>query len=236
MSGTSDHTENVIEPFYYYRCNECGTIFRSDIPPSLKEQHQYGSTLKALLLSLTNTVNASMNKAASFIAGITGGRLTPCEGYVAKLQRKAAKALVPFRSALKQVLITRKLVYWDDTVIFILTKRACFRFYGDERIAYYTAHEHKDLQSLEDDDVLRQLEHYIKVMHDHNTVNYNWRFCFVNIECNQHLQRDCQKNTDDTHHTWTIELKELISITIRKRNDAIKPEFECFSLKKRWEA
>ncbi|MCP6082823.1 hypothetical protein NL341_27880, partial [Klebsiella pneumoniae] len=69
--------------FYYYRCNECGTIFRSDIPPSLKEQHQYGSTLKALLLSLTNTVNASMNKAASFIAGITGGRLTPCEGYVA---------------------------------------------------------------------------------------------------------------------------------------------------------
>lgn len=61
--------------FYYYRCNECGTIFRSDIPPSLKEQHQYGSTLKALLLSLTNTVNASMNKAASFIAGITGGGL-----------------------------------------------------------------------------------------------------------------------------------------------------------------
>ena len=214
--------------FYYYRCNECGTIFRSDIPPSLKEQHQYGSTLKALLLSLTNTVNASMNKAASFIAGITGGRLTPCEGYVAKLQRKAAKALVPFRSALKQVLITRKLVYWDDTVIFILTKRACFRFYGDERIAYYTAHEHKDLQSLEDDDVLRQLEHYIKVMHDHNTVNYNWRFCFVNIECNQHLQRDCQKNTDDTHHTWTIELKELISITIRKRNDAIKRGEKAF--------
>ena len=208
--------------FYYYRCNECGTIFRSDIPPSLKEQHQYGSTLKALLLSLTNAVNASMNKAASFLAGITGGRLTPCEGYVAKLQRKAAKALVQFRAALKQVLITRKIVYWDDTVIFILTKRACFRFYGDERIAYFTAHEHKDLQSLEDDDILGQLASHIKAMHDHNTVNYNWRFCFVNIECNQHLQRDCQKNADDTHHVWSLELKELISIPIRKRNDALK--------------
>ena len=45
--------------FYYYRCNKCGTVFRSNIPPRLKEQHQYGSTLKALLLSLTNTTNAS---------------------------------------------------------------------------------------------------------------------------------------------------------------------------------
>ena len=44
-----------------------------------------------------------------------------------------------FRSDLKHVLVTRKIIYWDDTVIFILTKRACFRFYGDERIAYYTA-------------------------------------------------------------------------------------------------
>ena len=50
----------------------------------------------------------------------------------------------------------------------------------------------------------------------------------MNIECNQHLQRDCQKNTDDTHHTWTIELKELISITIRKRNDAIKRGEKAF--------
>ena len=57
--------------FFYYRCNDCGSVIRSDIPPSLKEQHQYGSSLKAILLSLTNTANAAMNKAAMFLAGIT---------------------------------------------------------------------------------------------------------------------------------------------------------------------
>ena len=159
--------------FFYYECNNCGTVFRSQIPPSLKEKVQCGSGLQAFALSLTNTVNAAMNKASMFLAGITGGELTPCEGYIAKLQARAAKGLRQFREDLKLVLITRKIVYWDDTIIFILAKRACFRFYGDEFIAYYTAHAHKDKESLDDDNVLNLLTSATKAMHDHNTVNYN---------------------------------------------------------------
>jgi hypothetical protein len=69
-----------------------------------------------------------MNKTSIFLTGITGGELTPCEGYVAKLQVRAAKNLVQFREDLKLVLVNRNIVYWDDTVIMILAKRACFRF------------------------------------------------------------------------------------------------------------
>lgn len=207
--------------FYYYECNNCGTVFRSQIPPQLKEKAQYGSQLQALALSLTNTVNAAMNKVSMFLSGITGGELTPCEGYVAKLQTRAAKGLQKFREDLKLVLITRRIVYWDDTVIMILTQRACFRFYGDETIAYYTAHSSKDMESLDDDNVLNLLTSDTKTMHDHNTVNYNKKYSFENIECNQHLQRDCQKNSDDTCHKWSDNLKKHISNTIKDRNDAI---------------
>lgn len=207
--------------FFYYECNTCGTVFRSQIPPNLKEKAQYGSGLQALCLSLTNTVNAAMNKASMFLAGITGGELTPCEGYVAKLQARAANGLRQFREDLKLLLIKRKIVYWDDTVIMILAARACFRFYGDETIAYYTAHAHKDMESLDDDNVLNLLSSETKIMHDHNTVNYNEKYCFENIECSQHLQRDCQKNSDDTCHKWSVNLKELISLTIKDRKDAI---------------
>lgn len=206
--------------FFCYECNNCGTVFRSQIPPALKEKAQYGSELQALALSLTNTVNASMNKVSMFLDGITGGELTPCEGYVAKLQARAAKGLRAFREDLKLLLITRKIVYWDDTVIMILTERACFRFYGDETIAYYTAHAHKDMESLDDDNVLNLLTGDTKSMHDHNTVNYNEKYSFENIECSQHLQRDCQKNSDDTCHKWSTTLKELISSTIKDRNEA----------------
>lgn len=226
---TSQTQINKNKVVYYYECNNCGTIFRSQIPPGLKEKAQYGSGLQALALSLTNTVNAAMNKASMFLAGITGGELTPCDGYIAKLQARAANGLRQFREDLKLVLITRKIVYWDDTVIFILTQRACFRFYGDESIAYYTAHAHKDMEGLDDDNVLNLLTSDTKAMHDHNTVNYNDKYSFENIECNQHLQRDCQKNTDDTCHQWSDDLKKLISATIKDRNVSIAQGEESFS-------
>lgn len=215
--------------FFYYECSNCGSVFRSQIPPSLKEKAQYGSGLQAFALSLTNTVNASMNKVSMFLNGITGGELSPCEGYVAKLQARAAKGLRQFREDLKLVLITRKIIYWDDTVIMILAQRACFRFYGDETIAYYTAHAHKDMESLDGDNVLNLLTSGTKAMHDHNTVNYNAKYSFENIECNQHLQRDCQKNSDDTCHKWSDKLKEHISKTIKERKDAIDNGDESFN-------
>lgn len=204
--------------FYYYECLDCGTVFRSIYPPNLRGDVQYGSGVQAVILSLTNTVNAAMNKTAMFLHGMTDGELSPCEGYVAKLQKRAAKGLVQFRSDLKKLLVTMRVVYWDDTVVMILTKRGCFRFYGDEKIAYYTAHEKKDMNGIDEDGVLELLTPDTYVMHDHNTLNYNKKFHFKNIECDQHLERDLQKNSDDTQHKWSDNAKELIGRAIKDRD------------------
>ncbi len=186
--------------YYYYRCLDCGTQFRSVVEPRLKEKCQYGSMVQAVALSLMDTVNAPVNKTAMFLSGLTAGELEPCDGYISKLQNRAGTALVQFSEDLRLLMITRTLLYWDDTVIMINTARACFRFYGDGTIAYYTAHLHKDMESLDDDRVPALLTAETKIMHDHNKANYNARYSFDNIECNQHLQRDCQKNSGDTCH------------------------------------
>ncbi len=215
--------------FYYYQCLECGTEFRSLYPANIRGDVQYGSMVQALALSLTNTTNAAMNKTAMFLAGITGGELTPCEGYIAKLQKRAAKNLMDFREDSYKYLILRKLIYWDDTVIMIMTKRGCFRFYGDETIAYYTSHEKKDMTGIDEDNVLGVLTSDTTVMHDHNTLNYNKKFKFKNIECNEHAKRDCQKNSDDTQHKWSGKLKKLIGKAIKDRKDAIARGESSFS-------
>lgn len=221
--------------YYYYRCLDCGTQFRSAIEPCLKEKCQYGSMVQAIALSLLDTVNAPVNKTGMFLAGLTAGGLAPCDGYISKLQNRAGQALVRFCEDLRLLMLTRTLLYWDDTVIMIHTARACFRFYGDETIAYYTAHLHKDMESLDDDSVLSFLTADTKIMHDHNKVNYNDKYSFDNIECNQHLQRDCQKNSSDTCHKWSGDLKEHISRTIKDRKDAIDSgasEFDAAYIKK----
>ena len=236
-SGTfEDHFEYDVEVkvkkirhrYYLYLCMFCGAIVKSAEGPDFRSQCQYGPGMQALALSLMNVVNASMNKVALFLKGISGDEFSPSDGFIAKLQQRAAKGLDHFYADLRLELITLSLLYWDDTVIFINTKRACFRFYGDERIAYFTAHMQKGLEGLLEDNVLPMLTGETNVMHDHNTVNYNPKFHFHNLECNQHLERDCQKNTDDTGHSWSLDLKEHIAQTIHDQKQAKNAEKACF--------
>lgn len=215
--------------YYFYQCNDCGTVFSSRYPIYLRGNAGYGSTVQALALTLTNNVNAAMNKNAMFLAGITCGELKPCEGYIAKLQKRAAVALAQFCHDLKLLLITRRIIYWDDTVIMILTKRACFRFYGDEFIAYYTAHETKGWSGIDEDGILELLTSDTWVMHDHYKLNYNEKFSFKNLDCNQHVERDCQKNSDDTQHEWSSNVKALIGRAIKERDKALNEGYTSFN-------
>lgn len=149
------------------------------------------------------------------ISGMTGGLMCLSEGFICKLYKRASENLQEFMAGLKRRLVKRVLLYWDDTVVTIQTERACMRFYGDETVSYYTAHKHKDLDSLLDDQILTVLTPETTVMHDHNRVNYNELFCFQNIECNQHLERNLQKIADDNPtHKWPVKMKGLISSTM----------------------
>lgn len=216
--------------YHIYECADCGARVRLQIDRKLKEANQYGSNLQAAALSFMVTGNVAINKVRMLINGMTSGEMNPSEGFICKLYKRASLGLAEFMTDLKRLIIQRTIVYWDDTVIMIQTHRSCMRFYGDESISYYTAHDSKDLNSLLEDNVLPLLTRETTVMHDHNKVNYNELFSFQNIECNQHLERDLQKVTDDNpEHTWSKKMKSLISLTIKERKDAIATDADKFS-------
>lgn len=210
-----------LHKFWLYQCGNCGQIVRTGIDPSLRAGCQYGAALQALCLSLMNTTNAAINKVPLLISGLTDGKVCPSEGYIAKLQPRAAKGLNQFRKDLFRFLVTRPILYWDDTVVMADKSRICLRFYGDETAAYYVAHDKKDMDGILADGILEALTEMTKVMHDHNKVNYNSRFVFMNLECNAHLQRDLQRSADETGHKVLLEIKQLISNTVKDRNDRI---------------
>ena len=210
------------------RCKKCGKTTRAQIPQTLSGENQYGARTRALILALANDGNMSMNKIRRTLKGLTNGEICPSDGYIAKQQRIAAKWLEPFNKALRQKVCRLPLVYWDDTVIMISKRRGCLRFYGDERLAYYCAHEKKNKEGLDKDNVLQLLSTTTSVMHDHNTVNYNKDYSFSNIECNVHLLRDLQKVTDNLQHKWSGSMKELLESTNQERNEAIARGEENF--------
>ena len=205
--------------FEIRRCPCCGKEVHMPIPNNLKEENQYGSGVQAAALSLMNSCNVPINKAGAFLSGITDNNINPCDGYIAKLQRRAANTLTQFREDLRNLLIAQPILYWDDTVIMIDKARGCLRFYGNEKIAWYAAHLHKNMESIQEDAILEKLSEGTYVMHDHNSINYNKEFIFRNLECNVHLIRDLQKVEQILSHSWATELHELISATIHKRKE-----------------
>lgn len=70
-------------------------------------------------------MDVSINKTRKMIYGFSEEYIDPSEGYIAKLEKEAAKLLGPFLDDLKKTMPAAWTVYWDDTVIAVNTRRAC---------------------------------------------------------------------------------------------------------------
>ena len=106
-------------------CNNCGKVVRQQINKMHKKKNQYGSNLQALAIFLMSTGNVAMNKVRMMINGMTNGVMNPSEGFICKLYKRASEGLIDFRNDLRKLMLTRSLLYWDDTVVMIQTERAC---------------------------------------------------------------------------------------------------------------
>lgn len=228
-----DYEIKIIKKRYHfkeYKCSVCNKIVRKDIPCHLKEENQYGSKVQATALTLMNIGNVPINKTKRIIDGLTLSEINLSEGFIAKLQKRAANKLEQFIKDLKFYITHLNLLYWDDTVIMINTNRSCMRFYGNEDVALFCAHEHKDKLGLDKDSILNLLSSNAVVEHDHNKVNYNDNYSFINAECCQHLLRDLQKVSDNLpNRTWSNKLKELFQEYNHKRKILIEKNIDRFS-------
>lgn len=219
-----DYEVRVVKKRHHFkkcRCKCCGKIVRSK-DSALKADNQYGPVIQAMALASMDLGFVSINRTRSLLRGITDVSLPLSEGYLSKLQKRYADKLTDFCEEVRTACIASPLIYWDDTVVFINTVRACMRFYGNDKLALYTAHLKKNLPGVLEDKLLQCLPPTTKVMHDHNTINYNAQFIFQNVECLQHLERDLKKVYDSSGHQWAAQMKELITSTIHKRKQLIE--------------
>lgn len=214
--------------FLVYTCMDCGKEVSVPIPKSLWGKNQYSGSIQALALALTNIGFSSFNRSKVMLNGFLKNQPNISEAYICKLQKRAGKKLMAFKNELSNYCCTLPILYWDDTVISINTTRSCMRFYGNESVALYTAHGAKNKVGIDEDGILAKLCSLTKVMHDHNKLNYNKEYSFLNLECNQHLQRDLQSLHDDSSHEWALNVKQLITDTIHERKLLIAEGKESF--------
>ena len=70
----------------------------------------------------------------------------------------------------------------------------------------------KNKVGLDKDDIFKKISSSKVVEQDHNIVNYNDEYSFINANFCQRLNRDLQKiKTNILNRIWCIKLKELFS-------------------------
>lgn len=223
-------TYNTRHNYKEYKCSCCGKIVHEPIPNHLKEECQYGNTVKSLVLTLTNIGNVPLNKTRRILSGLSMEDINPCEGYLAKLQKVSSKALESFMDELHKNIINSNIVYWDDTVIQINKKQSCMRYYGNDSLCIFKAHERKNKDGLDKDNILKLLSSNTVVEHDHNKVNYNSEYSFINAECCQHLLRDLKKvEINIPNRSWCTDMIKLFQEYDHQRKELISRNIDTFS-------
>lgn len=225
---TKDHydvdirVQKVRNEFHNYQCSCCGKVIESPVPIELKEENQYGPNVKALAMSLINEGCVSYNRTRSLISGFTNNEINMSEGFMVKLQKKSHENLASFINELKVKILKEKILHWDDTVIKIDKQRSCLRYYGNEKLALYTAHDKKNKHGLDEDGILNNLTEKTTVIHDHNTINYNSDYEFENAECCVHLIRELKKIKENLNRQWAKDLIKLLTETNKERKKYIE--------------
>lgn len=209
------NVEKVRHHFMKFKCTRCGKTFKTYIPNSLKEENQYGSSVQALALILTNEGYVSVNRTQKIIYALTNGEVDLSEGYISKLQKRLANKLYDFGDELKHFIIACHLIHWDDTVITVGGNNAIMRVYCSDEATLYYAHMKKNLESIKDDGILISLNESTIVVHDHLKLNYNDAFDFINSECGIHLIRRLTKMKEITDHEWP---QAMISLMLAVKN------------------
>lgn len=214
--------------FGNYECDCCHKIVNIPIPNNLKEENQYGVNAQALAVSLLNEGCVSFHRTKELISGFTSDEMNMSEGYISKLQKRCYEKLEEFENELHKSILNQPIINWDDTVISINAKQACLRFYGTEKLAYYKAHEKKNKQGLDEDEILQYLSKDTVVVHDHNKVNYNEDYNFTNAECCVHLIRDLKELNENLNRKWISNLIDLLVSTNNKRKQYINQSIMYF--------
>ena len=168
-------TRNYI---HNYKCQCCKkrVSANNDLPRGVT----YGPNINSICLSMSNESNTALNKIVSFISGITNNEINLTEGYLVKIQKKAANKLSNFMNNLKEKVISLKRLFWDDTVVKYgigkptqgfnekeleesvkdnekKVKSGIIRFYGNDDWALLIGHKNKNSDGIDEDGILDNL-------------------------------------------------------------------------------
>lgn len=195
------------------------------IPQEYKADVFYGDNIKAAAAFLYSEGVVANDRIATFINSLSGDILSVSTGSIYEFCDRFGEKCSKIRPVLENMLLNSKVIRTDGTTITTNGKQTYIRNASTEDCVLYYSCGKKNLETLEK---IKALKEYTgTLVHDHETSLYH--FGTRHGECNVHLSRYLQKNTEETGNLWSNSLKQFLTGMDHARNELIQKGITSFT-------
>ena len=184
-----------------------------NIPDEYRSDVVYGTNVKALSTVLYSEVVMSNDRIAAFLNAAGNGELGLSAGSVYGFCRKLAGNAESSIQNLEGELLNQGVVLTDATTVTVNGEQNYIRNFSIGKTVIYRAMKSKAIDALKKIDFLKNFSGIL--VHDHETALYH--FGTDHGECNVHIIRYLRKNTEETGHEWSVQMKDLLYEMNRER-------------------
>lgn len=167
----------------------------------------YGSTIKSICTLLYSEGVVSNDRIQGIINSLSGNVLSISTGAVYNICRSFVNASKSKYDSIVQRVLASQVVATDATNISIDGAQKYIRNFSLDECCLYESQEAKSIACMNESAVLPNYEGTL--IHDHETAIYH--FGSEHGECNAHIFRYLQKNTEEAKSKWSGEMKALLS-------------------------
>jgi transposase len=160
----------------------------------------------------------SNDRIAAFLNAASGEELSLSEGSIYGFCKKFATNAETSIQNLETELLNQGVVATDATTVTVNGEQNYIRNFSVESTVIYNPMKKKTIAALEELSFFRRFTGIL--VHDHETALYH--FGTDHAECNIHMLRYLRKNTEDTGHKWSEDMKILLCEMNKARKELIK--------------
>jgi len=201
----------------------CGRAHRSDFPEGVAAPVQYGPSVSALAVYLTQDQLLPYQRTAKLLAEVGGIPLSP--GSVHRAVELAGVRLKPLEQAIRDALITAGVAHADETGIRVGTKLYWLHVLSTPALTAYFPHPKRGAEAL---DAFGLLELFTGVLvHDHWSADE--RYSCLHAFCNAHHLREliALAETIPSQQRWAEEMIALLCEANTRTADARREGLEA---------
>jgi transposase len=191
---------------------ECGHLAVSKLPEGVSAPCQYGPSVKAMAVELTQVQFVPLKRASEFFANKLG--LSVSQSSITNFNQEAFEKLQDWKQQAKKNLIEAEVLNGDETGIKIDKKLAWIHSLSNDLVVLMEPHFERGSEAMNAMGILPQFHSILC----HDFWSAYSAYDVIHAACHAHIERELKKSSEDYGQKWAKKLTRVLQRANKLRN------------------